>query len=516
MESRKPSLLIIFLTVFIDLIGFGIVLPLLSRYSELYGARGLMIGLIIASFSVMQFLLAPAWGRLSDRIGRRPVLLISNAGSTLSYALFGWAVSGGWSPSVTLGLILLSRILAGACGANISVASAYIADITPPEKRSRSMALIGVAFGLGFILGPALGGRSLKWFGLAGPGWVAAGLCAANFLLATVILAESRKAGSPRAPGRPGIDQWRRVLSRPHAGLLVKVYFLATFCFACFESTLPLLLASPAFHPDDFPDPKRLVRTLNEGTSPVARAVWAALPEATRQRWSDLEGQDTARLRRRLCQDLNAVLTMVQLPEPAAAPASDQTDGPEEKDRVDARRNRQLLEEAFPGLIRPQALWFYDSQLGDLFAFCGLVTALVQGAVGRLVRRMGEPRLIVVSLALFAVSLLMLPYVKTLGLLLLALGLISAGSGINRAPTLGLLSMLTPPEEQGSTLGVAQSASTLGRILGPMIANGVYAWDPHWAYGLASLVAMAAVCLAWRGLRHVPVTGAQTSRKTAG
>ncbi|RME94135.1 MAG: MFS transporter [Verrucomicrobia bacterium] len=512
MKGRKPSLLIIFLTVFIDLIGFGIVLPLLPRYSELYGARGLMIGAIIASFSVMQFLLAPAWGRLSDRIGRRPVLLLSNAGSTLSYALFGWAVSGGWSPPVALGLILLSRIFAGACGANISVASAYIADITPPEKRSKGMALIGVAFGLGFILGPAIGGLSLKWLGLAAPGWVAAGLCGANFLLATVILAESRQAGSPRAPGRPGLDQWRRVLSRPHAGLLVKVYFLATFCFACFESTLPLLLASPAFHPDDFPEPKRLARALNEDASLLAAAVRAGLPEEIRSAWRDLDGLSETRVRRQLYRGLNAVLTKARLPEPEAAEsagAGAETKAGEAERRVDARRNRQLLEQAFPGLIRPQALWFHESQLGYLFAFCGLVAAFVQGAVGRLVKRMGEPRLIVGSLGLFAVSLLILPYVKTLALLLLALALISAGSGINRAPTLGLLSMLTPPEEQGATLGVAQSASTLGRILGPLMATGIYAWNPHWAYGLASFTALAAVLVAWRGLRDVPVSGAQ-------
>src|ERR1051325_790017 len=122
--TRKPSLLVVFLTVFIDLIGFGIVLPLLPLYGENYGAAGWQIGLLMAAYSLMQFLFAPWWGRLSDRIGRRPVLLISNAGSAVSYALFGLAsvLTG------TTGLVVLvaSRVFAGICGANLSVASAYI------------------------------------------------------------------------------------------------------------------------------------------------------------------------------------------------------------------------------------------------------------------------------------------------------------------------------------------------------------------------------------------------------
>src|SRR5205085_5009210 len=126
MVTRKPSLLIIFLTVFIDLIGFGIVLPLLPIFSKDFGAHGFMIGLIMASFSVMQFLFAPLWGRLSDRIGRRPVLLISNTGSALAYAMFALASQYGGKNGLLL--ILISRIFAGLCGANLSVASAYIAD----------------------------------------------------------------------------------------------------------------------------------------------------------------------------------------------------------------------------------------------------------------------------------------------------------------------------------------------------------------------------------------------------
>src|SRR5438105_2934432 len=186
---RKPSLLVVFLTVFIDLIGFGIVLPLLPIYTRNFGASPFMIGAIMAAYSAMQFLFAPAWGRLSDRIGRRPVLLVSTAGAAMSYAVF--ALGSNLTGQAALIVVLGSRILAGICGANITVAQAYIADITPPEHRSRRMGLIGMAFGLGFIFGPALGGYTLKWFGMSAPGWVAASFCAANLLLAAMILPES-------------------------------------------------------------------------------------------------------------------------------------------------------------------------------------------------------------------------------------------------------------------------------------------------------------------------------------
>lgn len=253
---RKPSVLVIFLTVFIDLIGFGIVVPLVPVYGKHLvpacvgpvWAQGLVIGVIIASFSAMQFFFSPVWGRLSDRHGRRPILLTTTAGAAASYVLF--ALSAGLArPAAGLWLMILSRMLAGLFGGNITVAQAYIADITPPEERSRKMGLIGMAFGLGFIFGPAIGGLSLKHLGGAGPGWMAAGLCAANFLLALCILTESLKPSSEHVASRPHLNQWAHTLGQPKVGLLVVVFFLATFCFSCFESTLPLVVGEN-FHLD--------------------------------------------------------------------------------------------------------------------------------------------------------------------------------------------------------------------------------------------------------------------------
>jgi multidrug resistance protein len=211
---RKASVLVIFLTVFIDLIGFGIVVPLVPVYSRHFGAEGTMIGVIIASFSAMQFLFAPIWGRLSDRHGRRPMLLISTAGAAISYVLFALSAKLD-NHAAAISLMIASRMLAGICGGNIVVAQAYIADITPPENRSKRMGLIGMAFGLGFICGPILGGLSLHYLGESGPGWIAAAICAANFILASAILVESRQPSSEPVAERPHWAQWRHTLSQP-------------------------------------------------------------------------------------------------------------------------------------------------------------------------------------------------------------------------------------------------------------------------------------------------------------
>src|SRR6266496_3228520 len=228
---KKPSVLIIFLTVFIDLIGFGIVLPLLPIFAKDFNANGFTIGLLMASYSAMQFLCAPLWGRLSDRIGRRPVLLISTAGAAVSYAIF--AVGAGMPGPTGLAVLFASRIFAGICGANITVAQAYIADITSPEERSKKMGLIGMAFGLGFIVGPALAVLAQGAFGATGPGWVASGICGANFLAACARLPESWKPGATPAARRARLEQFRHTIAQPKVGLLVLVFFLATLGFTC-------------------------------------------------------------------------------------------------------------------------------------------------------------------------------------------------------------------------------------------------------------------------------------------
>jgi DHA1 family tetracycline resistance protein-like MFS transporter len=253
--GRKSALLIVFLVVFIDLLGFGIVLPLLPLYADeilepLFPAQervqGMFLGLLMASFSAMQFFFAPLWGRISDRLGRRPILLLGLAGSVIFYTLFGVASELALGPPklYAVGLVLLfaSRLGAGIAGATISTAQAVIADITPPEKRARGMALIGAAFGIGFTFGPLLGFGSL-FVGLAGaPGYMAAGLSLVAFLLGLSILPETLRPGSSALLRRRLVD-WgglARVLRTPSVGILVVTFFLATVAFGGLESTLSL------------------------------------------------------------------------------------------------------------------------------------------------------------------------------------------------------------------------------------------------------------------------------------
>jgi MFS family permease len=255
---KRSPLLIIFVTVFIDLLGFGIVMPLLPRYGEHFGMNRLIqlgqvrvseLGLLMASFSAMQFLFSPVWGRVSDRIGRRPVLLLGLAGSAVFYGLFGFVTSLG-KEDVWLGLsavpwLFITRIGAGIAGATISTAQAYIADSTTAEGRGKGMALIGAAFGIGFTFGPLLGALCVS-DDLNGPpsalaGYVASGLSACAFLFALSRLPESLKPESASS-GRRRINFGAivRAFSRARIGLLLATIFLTTFAFAQFEVTLSL------------------------------------------------------------------------------------------------------------------------------------------------------------------------------------------------------------------------------------------------------------------------------------
>ena len=225
-------LVIIFITVFIDLVGFGIIIPMLPFYAEAYGASAFQVGLLATSFSLMQFLFAPVWGRLSDRIGRRPIILAGLFGSAVSYFAFGLADS--------LAMLFAARIVAGIAGANIPTAQAFIADSTSAANRARGMGLIGAAFGLGFILGPAIGGFLSQW-GYHAPAFFAAALSLANFLAGWFLLPESLpadKRGTRRAIGR--VEAFQAALARPALPLVLLVSFLVMTAFSAFESMFAL------------------------------------------------------------------------------------------------------------------------------------------------------------------------------------------------------------------------------------------------------------------------------------
>ncbi|NUN93051.1 MAG: MFS transporter [Verrucomicrobiae bacterium] len=247
---QRAALGVLFFTVFVDLVGFGLVLPLLPYFASRFGANGFEVTALSSIFSLMQFVFAPFWGRLSDRIGRRPVILISLAGSTLSYFGLMFCESF-WQ-------IFATRAFAGFFGANIAVANAYIADITPPEERSKGMGWIGAAFGLGFVLGPGLGALIAH---LADDplrpdqvyraiGGTAAAICGLNGLVACWTLAESRPSSHREVRRREAMGPlaaWRRVFAARGTAYLIALYFALGYGFANFENLFALLLIRPAF-----------------------------------------------------------------------------------------------------------------------------------------------------------------------------------------------------------------------------------------------------------------------------
>jgi MFS transporter, DHA1 family, tetracycline resistance protein len=284
------------------------------------------------------------------------VILIGLLGSAFSYAFFALATS--------LPMLFLARSLAGIAGANIPTAQAFIADTTTPETRARGMGLIGAAFGLGFIFGPAIGGFLSHW-GYAAPAWFAAALSLANFVAALFLLPESRPAHA-RDTSRPGrIEVMRRALSRPNLPMVLLVYFLVVTAFASFE------------------------------------AMFALYSE------------------RRFA--------------------------------------------------------FTPATIGYMFAWIGVVLATVQGMlVGRVVKRIGENRLVPAAIFVIALALGLVPLAGTVPLLAVVAGLLALGMGFNSPSLLSSISQLADVRDQGSTLGVSQSLGSLARIIGPMWGGWVF------------------------------------------
>src|SRR5437667_5874863 len=245
---KRSPLLVIFVTVLIDLVGFGIVIPVLPYYAEgtKFGATPSQVGLLFASYSIMQLVFAPVLGRLSDKYGRRPVLLTSLLGTALGFLILGFAT--------TLWMLFLGRIIDGISGGNISTAQAYIADVTTKENRAKGMGLIGAAFGMGFVFGPAIGGILSRW-GINVPFLFAGGLAFANAILLYFTLPETVTADHPARVSAARGRGWKQLLDalrQRRLAFVLTIYFLSIVAFsimtASFSLFLMFRLGYDAFH----------------------------------------------------------------------------------------------------------------------------------------------------------------------------------------------------------------------------------------------------------------------------
>ncbi len=223
------ALAVVYLTVFLDLLGFGIILPALPFYAQQLGADGLRLGLLFTAYSLAQLAGASVLGRLSDRHGRRPILMASLAGSAVAMTVAGFATQ--------LWVLLAARLFAGAFGGSISAAQAYVADVTTKEERAKYMGFLGASIGLGFVLGPAFGaGIAFAGGGFAGAAFTAAGLAAANLLFAWRKLPETHPPGSGETQ-RATLATWAKALASPNLAPNLLAVFLTTFAFVSLETT---------------------------------------------------------------------------------------------------------------------------------------------------------------------------------------------------------------------------------------------------------------------------------------
>src|SRR6516165_3848916 len=349
---KKSPLATILSIVFIDLIGFGMIIPILPLYAARFRANEWQIGFLLASYSFMQFLAAPLLGWLSDKYGRRPILLCSLIGSAFGYLLMANAIS--------LSVLFLARGIMGVAGASVGTASAYIADITPPENRSRRIGLIGAAFGVGFILGPATGGI-LSHFSVVAPFWFAAILSILNAIVMWVVLPEPERH-AVRQQGRADLRETFEQAGSWRLGVITLIYFIGIAGFA------------------------------------IVTVIYA---QVSNRRF-----------------DLN------------------------------------------------------QSQISYIFVMMGLIGALIQGgAIGRLAKRFGDVNLAIAGFAVMAISMMAMPLAHSIFLFLLFSAGLALGNSLSQPTISAIASKGASPALQGRVLGIVQSAGSLGRVFGPVIAG---------------------------------------------
>ena len=452
---------IVFLTVFLDLLGFGILIPQLGLYAAQFGASPALIGWLVSIYSAMQFLFAPFWGKLSDRIGRRPVLLWSILGTAISYYIFAVSQSVEW--------LFLSRIFAGITGANIGVAQAYISDVTPEAERFKSFGLFGAMFGIGFTIGPLLGSLFATlpgvWGGNFGIGIITGSLSLFNFLLALKILPETLTLETRRANRERHEEQsawwkvidprsFRRAFAVSNMKLVMVISFISIVAFSTLTGTFTLFIIRQYTRPQI----QTQIKTNPQAAIQQAKSHLASKSATSSTRSTALAGEGA-----------------VAAPENNNLPYSRSMGGdfnPREVNGVltPAGASWREVEKA---LVQPLAA----KKVGWIFATIGVLALVIQGGlINSLKKRFGEVNLVIAGVGMLAVGLALVPIPSSFAWQFPVAALLAIGNSISAPVLTALVSLLSPETERGEVLGVFQSTQSLGRIIGPVIGNYLFDW----------------------------------------
>lgn len=449
---KRSPLLILAFTLFIDMLGFGLILPLLPVYITHYGGKPWVGGALLACFSMMQFLFSPIWGQASDRHGRRPLILLSLSGSAITYFFFGLAPN--------LWVLFAARVASGILtAASMPTAQAYIADVTTPEKRASGMAVLGAAFGLGFAFGPAIGGVLSRYslFGLpalATPALCAAGMALVNWVWAFMMLPESHTDRQPTQEKRSPLDVFPKIviaMRQPAVSAPIMVFAFATFAFVAVESSfswLVLLRFNPA-----------LVAMARETWQQYQHLAYAALPP-----------------------DVHHIIPIGDWRAYVSKPF----------DAIPAALRQDLIERSETAVT------------SGIFAIVGITVLFTQGAVmGGLARRVGEHRMVVFGSLLLTAALLGIALAPTLTAIRLLSVCIAMGSGVLNPALNALITHAAGPAERGTLSGAQQGLGSLSRIIAPPINNyivEIHTWIPF----VTSSLIMAVAFVLSLGLRPLP------------
>lgn len=401
---KKSPLLPIFLIVAVDVLGLTLILPLLPFYAEKMGATPTEVGLLVAVYAACQLVSGPLLGQLSDRTGRKPLLLLSQFGTLIGFIILAYAH--------VLWVVFLSRIIDGVTAGNLSLAQAYIADVTEPENRTKSFAVIGVSFGIGFLIGPAISGF-LSTFGYQYPIFAAAGLSATSILATYFLLPSVTPAEGGASTRRLRVLDWgaySEYFKRPGLAPLLWQFFLYVFAFASFMSGFALFAER--------------------------RYTWHGKP-------------------------------------------------------------------------------FGPREVGYVFAYVGLLGIILQGGlIGRLVKRIGEPKLATVGFAGGAIGLGILGFTHELPGLLIAAAISAFAMGSVRPVLTSLITQHARRDEQGVVLGLTQSLQSIAQIVAPVIAGFLiqHRFLTTWALFGAAIDA-SALLLMWRAPTIQPQPAAVTQNR---